>query len=55
MRNRQLTAGMDNKGGRTCFIPPALGFSFISTGERDLDCDRDLERSLLSPRLDRLE
>jgi len=36
-------------------MPPALGFSLTSTGERDLDLDRDLERSFLSPRLDRLE
>lgn len=49
------TGHIDENGGRTCFMPPALGFSLISTGERDLDLDRDLERSLFSPRLDRPE
>ena len=55
MRNHQPTADLDNKGGRTCFMPLALSFSFDSTGECDLDRDRDLERSFPSPRPDRLE
>jgi len=48
------TGLLDKNGGRTCFIPPALAFSLTSTGERDLDLDADLERSL-SPCPDRLE